>query len=88
MTERDIILKYLNRAYDNTNPLVSIYVSGIVTTPKRAIDHLANDIYKIFVGIPNETIQKAIKEFLETKKKQYLSGEIMLKPMYWPRHQS
>ena len=82
-TDRELIIKMLNREYKDDHPSVYLYVCGQERAQKTAIFHIIKYVRVIFYGCFDDYILKThIIEFLEYKKDQYKKGEIKVKPVY------
>lgn len=83
MEDSVIIWKFLTREYTNDHPVVYLYVCGNVRSPKTAIDKAMSLLKEIFYPAMSEHLIKTVMTaFLEQKKKQYMKGEIIVKPLY------
>jgi hypothetical protein len=83
MNDRYLILKFLIRNIKDDHLAVYIYSCGHERSKTTAINIVYKLINKIFSNIfNNNLIIETIKEYLEFKRHQYKTGEIMIKPKY------
>lgn len=83
-TDRELIIKTLNREFKDDHPSVYLYVYGHSQTKKTAIFNLIKYVRIIFYGCYNDDyLEKNIIEFLDYKKEQHENGEIQVKSFYF-----
>lgn len=83
-TDRELIIKSLNREFKDDHPSVYLYVYGHARTKKTAIFNLIKYARVIFYGcFDDDYLKPHIVEFLEYKKEQYDNGEIKVKTFYF-----
>jgi len=83
MEGSSIMWKFLTREYPDSHQVIYLYVCGNVRTPKTGVEQIMKPTKKIFNPMLNdELIKTIIIGFLEYKKRQYLKGEITVKPIY------
>ena len=83
MEDSTIIWKFLTREYPDNHQVVYLYVCGTIGAPKISIEHMEQFIKKVFTPIINDNFIKVIIiAYLDNKRKQYLKGEIKIKPNY------
>jgi hypothetical protein len=77
------IWNFLSREYLDNHPVIYIYTCGGVRSSVTAISKVMDTSEQIFCPpISKEYLLTVVKGFLEMKKKQYLKGEIKVKPIY------
>ena len=83
MEDSTIIWKFLAREYPDSHQAIYLYVSGRDRSKVTSIEQVMKFTEKIFCP-PMEPffVKTVIKGFLEYKAKQYLKGEIKVKPIY------
>jgi hypothetical protein len=83
-TERELIIKSLNREYKDSNPYLYIYIRGATRARQTAINNILKYTDVIFYNCQfNENFVKlCIAEYLDYKKEQYIRGEIKIKSFY------
>lgn len=78
-----IIWKFLAREYPDTHQAVYLYVCGNVRSPKTGIAQIMKFTKKVFEpSITEHYIKTVVIGYLDYKRKQYLNGEITVKPIY------
>lgn len=83
MSDSELIWKYLSRVYPDDHQVVYMYACGNVRSPSIAVETAMESVEQVFCPPMNEHIlNTVIKAFLEYKKKQYINGEIKIKPIY------
>jgi len=83
MSESEFIWKFLNREYHNEHPAIYLYVIGNVQSKQNAIDKIMRLVRSIFTPPYSEGfLLTIVKAFLESKRKQYIKGEIKVKALY------
>lgn len=83
MEDSTIIWKFLAREYPDSHQAVYLYVCGTVRSPKTGIYQIMSLTKKVFGPSMNDHfIRTVIIGYLDYKKKQYLKGEIKVKPIY------
>lgn len=83
MTDKTIILRFLNKEFPDSHPAIYIYVCGQKRSEQTAINKLM-DLTRLIFCPPLHTdyVLSIIKEYLKTKKEQYKKGLIKVKPYY------
>lgn len=82
-TDKELILKFLNREYKNEHPSLYLYICGQYRSQQTAIFNILK--YTRFIFYPCFTdnfLIEIISEYLIFKKEQYKNGEIKVKPLY------
>lgn len=83
MKDSIIILKYLNREYPNDCVSVYLYCSSNSKNNKIVVDKIMENIKQIFSPpFDINYLKSIINVFLETKKRQYINNEIIIKSIY------
>lgn len=83
MQDSQLIWKLLARDYPDDHVVIYLYSCGNVRSPITAMNRVMDDIERIFCPPMSETyLKKIVKGFLDYKKKQYINGEIKIKPIY------
>ena len=83
MEDSIIIWNFLTKEYKNDHPVIYLYVTNNPRTSTTAVDTITDLVKKIFYPtMPEHLINITIKGFLEMKRKQYIKGEIIVKPIY------
>lgn len=83
-TDRELIIKCLNREFKDNHPAVYLYVHGHVRTKNTAIFNLMKYARIVFYNCFDDNyLEKHIVEFLNYKKEQYENNEIKVKPFYF-----
>ena len=83
MEDSTIIWKYLTREFPDNHQAIYLYICGRERSKVTSMDQIMKSTEKIFCP-PLDVIfvKKVISEFLKYKNKQYIKGEIKLKPLY------
>lgn len=82
-TDKELILKFLNREYKDEHPSIYLYCCGQQRSQNTAVFNILK--YTRFIFYPcfeDNYLINMIKEFLNDKKEQYKNGEIIVKPLY------
>ena len=82
-TDKELILKFLNREYKDEHPSLYLYICGQFRSQDTAIFNILK--YTRFIFYPcfnDDYLIEIITEFLKYKKEQYKNGEIRIKPLY------
>lgn len=82
-TDKELILKFLNREYKDEHPSLYLYICGQHRSQQTAIFNILK--YTRFIFYPCFTdnfLIEIINEYLIFKKEQYKNGEIKVKPLY------
>ncbi len=83
MQESEIIWKFLSRMYPDDHTAIYLYACGNVRSPSTAMKQIIDNTRKIFCPPLSEAyLSSVVKGFLDMKKKQYINGEIKIKPIY------
>ena len=82
-SDRELILKFLNREYKDDHPAIYLYACGQHRSQTTAIFNVIKYSKIIFYPCFSDYfLHTIIEEFLEFKKCQYNNGEIIVKPIY------
>lgn len=82
-TDRELILKFLNREYTDEHPSIYLYSCGQQRSQNTAVFNILK--YTRFIFYPcfaDDYLTSIIKEFLNLKKEDYKKGKIKVKPLY------
>jgi hypothetical protein len=82
-TDRELILKFLNREYKDEHPSLYLYSCGQDRSQQTAVFNILK--YTRFIFYPcfsDDYLIEIITEYLKHKKEQYKNGEIQVKPLY------
>ena len=83
MQDSIFIWNFLTREYPDNHPVIYLYSCGTVRSPITAITKVMDTAEQVFSPpISKEYLLTVVKGFLDMKKKQYLKGEISVKPIY------
>ena len=83
MTDKTIILTFLNKEFPDSHPAIYIYVCGQKRSEQTAINKLMDLTMKIFCPpLHNDYVLDIIKEYLKIKKENYKKGLIKVTPYY------
>lgn len=83
MSESTIIWKFLSREFPDNHSIIFLHVCGNTQTQHKALMKAIMICLPVFTPpMTEEYVVNVIKEFLDTKKKQYLRGEIKVNPIY------
>lgn len=83
MSDSEIIWKFLQREYDDSHPVVYLYVMGQAGSRQTAINKIMNLTKIIFCPFIDENyVLVVVKAFLNDKKLKYKKGEIKVKSIY------
>jgi hypothetical protein len=82
-TDRELILKFLNREYKDEHPSLYLYCCGQQRSQQTAFFNVLKYTRFIFFPCFNDNyLTEIIMEFLNYKKEQHKNGEIQVKPLY------
>ena len=82
-TDRELILKFLNREYKDEHPSLYLYICGQRRSQETGFFSILK--YSRFIFYPcftDDYLTEIIKEFLNFKKEQHKNGEINVKALY------
>lgn len=83
MSESTILWKFLSREFPDNHTVIFLYVCGNKLNQENVIVKILNLCLPIFsTPLTKQHLKPIIKDFLDMKKKQYLNGEIKIKPFY------
>ena len=83
-TNRELIIKCLNREYKDSNPALYLYICGQNRARETAIGNILKYTNVVFYGCSfrQDFVINCIKEFLDYKRHQYINDEIKIKTLY------
>jgi hypothetical protein len=83
-TNRELIIKCLNREYKDSNPLLFVYICGQDRARETAITQILKYTNIVFNGCSfrQDFVINCIKEFLDFKRHQFINDEIEIKTLY------
>ena len=83
MQDSTIIWNFLTREYSDEHPVIYLYACGQVRSKTTAIQKVMELVKPIFYPAMDEVLLKTVvTAFFEFKRKQYMKGEIKVKPLY------
>jgi len=84
MQDNTYIWKYLSNQYPDEHVAIYLYVCGGIRSSNHSIQKIMCDTSKIFCPpLSEKQLVTIVTSFLDVKKKQYIMGEIKIKPIYF-----
>lgn len=83
MQDNTYIFNFIGRNYPDEHIAIYLYVCGSHRTSTRSVEIILSDVKNIFCPpLDEDYLETIVIEFLNNKKKQYIKGEITVKPIY------
>jgi len=82
MTDKELIIYFLNKKYNNDHPIIFNYVKGQLKGQFTSVKVMIKEELRTF-SIDKIILCDAVFSFLEKKKTLYKKGLIQVKPLYF-----